>query len=136
MSHSDHEPIEDGQADDEQVSESHEATDLDSDKSETDSILSKKTLKLGEQATSSSESDAGASQPQPETPPNSQVSSGWLGKAYNAEARRIRAEKEKEDKNDKKNFCSVLAKELSCQTVHSPQSKTCIIDNIKASQNL
>lgn len=62
------------------------ATDSDSD-----SILSKRTLALGEPASSDVESVS------VEGEPDSQVSSGWLGRAYNRESRTQKKAKVKQD---------------------------------------
>jgi len=76
------------------------ATDSDSD-----SILSKKTLALGEPASSDVESVS------VEREPDSQVSSGWLGQAYNRESRTQKKEKAKQDHREK------LAQELIAELV-------------------
>ena len=58
-----------------------------------DSLLSKETLLLGQQPTPETPMDTSS---ESEEEPDSQVSSGWLGKAYNQESREVKAREDKE----------------------------------------
>ena len=58
-----------------------------------DSLLSKETLLLGEEPSSATPMDTAS---ESEEEPDSQVSSGWMGKAYNRESRQVKAREDKE----------------------------------------
>ena len=63
-----------------------------------DSLLSKDTLLLGQEPSPSTPMDTAS---ESEEEPDSQVSSGWLGKAYNHESREAKSREEKEDRMKK-----------------------------------
>lgn len=58
-----------------------------------DSLLSKETLLLGQEPSPSTPMDTAS---ESEEEPDSQVSSGWMGKAYNRESREVKAREDKE----------------------------------------
>lgn len=72
------------------------------------SILKQRTLILGELPTPSTPVDESSSE---ERLPDSQVSSGWLGQAYNRESRRAHLEKEQKQKQLIRESNQRLAKE-------------------------